>query len=221
MCSSLCPVVQVPLATINMHLGGTDCRPLSPAVNEQDVNSSSRKQRCDQQASTSSTGSAAPPTQKPKLLQHVEQKADVQVTEHNEKAALSSTNQPAATFGFEDIPHSLQLQVTPLVQGSSACAGPMSSEPQVHSSDVSTAAILPEPEMQIQHVPVPHSELLGEYVIASFVSAAEEAALISFVDTTSPPWKDTSFNGRHRYPSCFACLQPSQTLLLSLLSSLT
>ena len=204
-----------------MHLGGTDCRSLSPAVNEQDVDSSSRKPRCDQQASTSSTDSAAPPTQKPKLLQHLEQKADVQVTEHNDKAALSATNQPAEICGLEEIPHSLQLQVTPLVQGSSACAGLTSSETQVHSSGVSKAAILSEPEMQIQRVPVPHSELLGEYVIASFVSAAEEAALISFVDTTSPLWKDTSFNGRHRYPSCFACHQPSQTLLLSLSSLLT
>lgn len=193
-----------------MHLGGTDCRSLSPAVNEKDVDSSSRKQRCDQQASTSNTGSAAPPTQKPKLLQHVEQKADVQVTEHNDKAALAGTNQPAETCGLEDIPHSLQLQVTPLVQGSSACAGPTISETQVHSSDVSKAAILPEPEMQIQRVPVPHSELLGEYVIASFVSAAEEAALISFVDTTSPPWKDTSFNGRHRYPSCLPATNPAR-----------
>lgn len=46
---------------------------------------------------------------------------------------------------------------------------------------------------------VPHAELVGEYRVPNFVTEQEEVDIVHMLDTVAPPWKDSSFNGKHRY----------------------
>lgn len=56
--------------------------------------------------------------------------------------------------------------------------------------------------------PIPHADLIGEYRIPDFVTAEEESDIVCMLDATAPKWKDSTFNGKHRY-------QQANTTILS------
>lgn len=70
---------------------------------------------------------------------------------------------------------------------------------QAPASNVLSAISSTRDAASCLHVPASHPTLVGEYVIHDFVSEAEEAALMELLDTQAPAWKDSNFNGRHRY----------------------
>lgn len=46
---------------------------------------------------------------------------------------------------------------------------------------------------------IPHAELIGEFRIPDFVTAQEQTDIVRMLDAAEPQWKDSTFNGKHRY----------------------
>ena len=192
----------MPLATIDIHLGGADCSPSFTHDKPPELATKSLTHGLDQQESMeagSCTASAAVPLSQEKAPPHTDQQQDTgphMSTDHNDQQSPCSNSPSAAELNIVDPTCHMQTQHS--VPGTDSatkaelrsCAAVPLTEPKPGASSDCRAPA--------RHTLVPHTALPGEYVICNFVTAAEELALIKFVDAAQPDWRDSNFNGRHR-----------------------
>lgn len=184
---------QVPIVTINIHLGSRDCLQVCP----------SSRQRCKKDITAQKQGvhqTAAPPA----VLQS-------QRTSSETFAGSSGRVADAVQRAAVHVTHGKPLLDSDCKSSAVVAeAGwrPTSSEPviRVHeappasSDNHQPSAILQASTSETKHLALdPHAELVGEYRIPDFVTAQEEVDIVRTLDTITPQWRDSTFNGKHRY----------------------
>ncbi|KAL3155149.1 hypothetical protein ABBQ38_011205 [Trebouxia sp. C0009 RCD-2024] len=194
-----CPVCgrQVPLLTINIHLGSTDCSQVCPSPKKQ-----CREETSAQEQGAPQTVMSVAPLPAVLQLQHTssdlsagrsdyvadcKQHAAMHLTVS--KPLVSNTDCEASAIVAEGSWHpNFSESIIPGHQASAARPG------KHPPSDTLQAAM----SGTIHLLLVPHAELVGEYRIPNFVTEQEEVDIVRMLDTVAPPWKDSSSNGKHR-----------------------
>lgn len=188
---------------MDIHLGGGGCSPSITHDKSPELAVKSLTHGLDQQDNMqagSCTASAAVPPSQEKAPPHTDQQQDTgpnMSTDHSDQQSPCSNSPSAAELSVVDPTCHVQLQQS--VPGTDSatikaelhsCAAVCLTEPK--------PGTFPDHRAPARHILVPHTALPGEYVICNFVTAAEELALINFVDAAQPDWRDSNFNGRHR-----------------------
>ena len=200
---------QVPLLTINIHLGSTDCSRVSPSLIQQHTQPTSGQKQRDQQTATPNVATPAvlqlQQTSSDSPLRYSEHVADA-VQHAALQPVISKLPAPATNCNTSVVVPSdgrYQLSndaVIPFLKASPA----VTSSPCNHKpSDTSQASTSGATQLFL----TPHADLKGEYRIPDFVTAQEELDLVRMLDAVAPQWKDSTFNGKHRYlqvkaPTC-------------------
>ncbi|KAL3141514.1 hypothetical protein ABBQ32_004764 [Trebouxia sp. C0010 RCD-2024] len=202
-----CPICsrQVPLLTINIHLGSKECSEVCPSPKIQCR--PSLKKQCREESSAQEKGahqtltSVAP---LPAVLQLQHTSSDLSAGRSGyvadcmqhaamhltvSKPLLPNTDCEGSAIVAEGSWHpNFNETVIPVHQASAARPG------KHQPSDTLQAAMPGTIHMSL----VPHAELVGEYRVPNFVTEQEEVDIVHMLDTVAPPWKDSSFNGKHR-----------------------
>ena len=183
---------QVPLLTINLHLGSRQCSQAEPQphADRAFVQKSQGQLVSSEQAPTIFEAESV--TWQPHLNNVVPQSGAAQHAalqlRGDTAAVLSSKSSCSAQTPTRELCQSFQSRVQALHSNTTDSEG---TRPTDEVPDCTPAAE--------QLFPIPHADLTGEYRIPDFVTAQEESELVRMLDKSAPPWKDSTFNGRHRY----------------------
>lgn len=189
----------MPLLTINVHLGGKDCLRACPSsTQEEHKEQSSGQGQRDQQTAT--------PTVSPPAVLQLEQtgsespgRNSCYVADAVQCAALQPTAGrplvPAQTSAATPDNASCPDFKPTVVPDHTALPADTSSLCNQQLSDTLQACTSLSTELPI----IPHAELIGEYRLPDFVTPEEETEIVCMLDATAPKWKDSTFNGKHRY----------------------
>lgn len=226
LCERLSPLthsiklLQVPLLTINVHLGGKDCLLACPSSTQENKERTSGPGQRDQQTvdftvappailQLEQTGSDSPVRSSSPIADAVQYAA----LQPDVGQLLVPAQTSAAIPDDASCPHSN----TTVVSVHMALPAATSSLCNQQLSDTSQATSSVKQELPL----IPHADLIGEYRIPDFVTAEEESDIVRMLDVTEPKWKDITFNGKHRYQAIttvLSCLQQAQQLLLACVS---
>lgn len=190
----------MPLATVYLHLGGADCVvPPAQQLKPPGPDSEPSKERSHNESTQ--VHDAEPPADECSM-RHNQEHANTRQPNFppSTEQLLSCTAKSVTVLRAMDT--ALDLPINSRLPVTSNCTSPMVYKAELNSSaatSVPCTAEVPDQPAQVQLTPEPHPVLQGEYVIHNFLSVAEATSLIEFVDTAMPTWKDSNFNGRHRY----------------------
>ena len=191
----------MPLLTINIHLGGKDCLQACSSSTQQDKKHTSRQHQRDQQT-------AVPSVTSPAVLQLEPTSSDLPARglDHAADAVQCAALQPtagqllvpaticqASAVAPDDERHQPFHKTAVLLHSPSPAAASSLCNHQL--SEVLHASTSGTTELSL----VPHAELMGEYRIPDFVTTQEETNIVRVLDAAAPQWKDSAFNGKHRY----------------------
>ena len=187
----------MPLLTINIHLGSRDCS----QVLASSIRQCTEETTAQQVGAHPTTTHVVPP---PAGLQLQHPSSDVPAGNSEHVADPVQHAAMHVTVSEPLLPDTDCGGSALLAEGS---GGPSLNEPviPVHASKARPSShqapdTLQAATLRTKHLfLVPHAELVGEYRIPDFVTAQEEVDIVRMLDTTPPPWKDSSFNGKHRY----------------------
>lgn len=212
-------LLQVPLLTINVHL--EDCLRACPSPRQEHKEQSSGQSQRDQQTAEcivsppavlqlEQTGSDSPG----RSSSHVADAVQCAALQPAVGQLLVPSQTSAATPDSASSPHfipTVVLDHTALPAATSSLCHQQLSDTSQASSSVTTELSL-----------IPHADLIGEYRIPDFVTAEEESDIVCMLDATAPKWKDSIFNGKHRYhqanTTILSCQQQAQQMLLACVS---